>query len=324
MVADILRFFRTAEADVATVGDDVTIGAFLQRFGYSEPFIEDHILPMTAAIWSTPARSMLDFPARTLIAFLANHGLLQINNRPRWRTVVGGSRRYVDRLIADGGFRLRTGLRVERVMRRRGSPELTFAGGASQCYDQVIFACRADQALALLGDPSRTEEETLSAFRSTVNKAVLHTDAGFMPRRKRLWSAWNYRRTGRGNDASLSLTYWMNQLQPLPTATQLFVTLNPMHDFAPGTVLHTVDYEHPLFDAAAIAAQREISRIQGTRHTWFAGAWLGYGFHEDGLQSGLEIAERIGPVLRPWSVENPRGRIEHNWVEEEAPRWAAE
>lgn len=324
MVADILRFFRWAESQAADLDDDVTTGEFLERFGYSPAFIEDHILPISAAIWSTPARSMLDFPARTFITFLANHGLLQVNNRPNWRTVVGGARTYIEQLVEDGDFQIETGARIAQVTRDASGIDLRFETGQHRRFDQVIFACHADQVLPMLPDASDTERNTLSAFRFTPNRAVLHTDRRFMPKRTRLWSAWNYLRTGRGADAELSLTYWMNRLQPLATTTNLFVTLNPMHDIAPGAVHKVIDYEHPLFDVQAIAAQRGMCQIQGVRRTWFAGAWLGYGFHEDGLQSGLEVAERIGTIDRPWSVDDARGRIAHNWPDEEAPLWAAE
>jgi predicted NAD/FAD-binding protein len=324
MVADILRFFRWAETQALEIDETIGIGAFLERFGYSEAFIEDHILPMSAAIWSTPARSILEFPARSFIRFFANHGMLQVNNRPQWRTVIGGARRYVDRLVADGAFRTITGASIAAVRRGASGVEIVFADGQRQPFAQVVFACHADTALSLLVDATAAERDVLSAFRFTPNRAVLHSDHRFMPKRHKLWSAWNYRRTGIGRDAELSLTYWMNRLQPLATRTDLFVTLNAMHDFAPGSVQATIDYAHPLFDQAALAAQRDICRIQGVRRTWFAGAWLGHGFHEDGLQSGLEIAERLGPIGRPWRVDAARARIAHNWTEVEPAGWAAE
>ena len=324
MVADILRFFRWAETQAAGIDDDISIGEFLHKFGYSEAFIEDHILPMSAAIWSTPARAMLDFPARSFIRFFANHGLLQLNNRPRWRTVFGGARCYVDRLVEESSFRTMLDAHIVAVQRYAGGVEITFAGGHRQQFAQVIFACPADAALALLADATDAERAILSAFRFTPNRAVLHTDPRFMPRRKKLWSAWNYLRSGTGADPALSLTYWMNRLQPLATRTDLFVTLNPAHDFAPGTVKAEIDYAHPLFDRAVLDAQRDIWQIQGAHRAWFAGAWLGHGFHEDGLQAGLEIAERLGPIGRPWQVEAARTRVAHNWAGAERPALAAE
>ncbi|KKB80980.1 NADH-ubiquinone oxidoreductase subunit 6 [Devosia soli] len=323
LVADIMRFFRDAEKQIGDCDDDLSIGEFLVRFGYSQAFIDDHILPVSAAIWSTPSRGMLDFPARTFIGFFSNHSLLQVAGRPIWRTVTGGSRQYISRLLADSAFETVTSAGITTIRRHAQGAEIYFADGSHRHFDHVVLACHADQALSLLAEPSDAERAVLSNFRFTNNRAVLHTDTRFMPKRRHLWSAWNYLRSKRGED-SLSLTYWMNKLQPLPTTTNLFVTLNPHAEFAPGTVQQVIDYEHPLFDAAAIAAQRDLWQIQGQNRTWFAGAWMGYGFHEDGLQSGLEVAERIGPVARPWSVPNHRYRIEHNWVDGDSQIRAAE
>ena len=323
LVSDILRFFRKAEQQIATCQDDLSIGQFLERFGYSRIFIQDHILPISAAIWSTPSRGMLDFPARTFIEFFANHSLLQVNNRPLWRTVQGGSQQYVQRVAAQSSFETVLDASITAVRRDAQGAELCFADGSRRHFDQVVFACHADEALALLADPSEAERRVLGAFRFNTNHAVLHTDASFMPQRKHLWSSWNYLRAAKGESA-LSLTYWMNSLQPLPTKSNLFVTLNPHRDFAPDTVQYRVDYTHPLFDAAAIAAQKDLWQIQGSQGSWFAGAWMGYGFHEDGLQAGLEVAERIGPVQRPWQVGQQRDRIAHNWVEGDQRLWAAQ
>lgn len=312
LVRDILRFFRQAEKDVAECPRDMSIGEFLEKHDYSRAFIDDHILPMSAAIWSTPSRGMLAFPAHTFIAFFANHSLLQVGNRPIWRTVRGGSRRYLQALLADAHLETVTNAGITGVRRDPGGVDIGFADGSRRRFDQVVMACHADEALALLEDRSAAEAGLLANFRYVTNHAVLHTDTSFMPRRQHLWSSWNYLRSGAGED-NLSLTYWMNRLQPLPTRTPLFVTLNPHRDFAHGTVQYRIDYQHPLFDAAAIAAQSDLWQIQGTNRTWFAGAWMGYGFHEDGLQAGLEVAERIGPATRPWTVPNQRYRIAHNW-----------
>ncbi|WP_137151694.1 FAD-dependent oxidoreductase [Devosia sp. FKR38] len=323
LVGDILRFFRAAEKQIAQCPDDLSIAEFLDRFNYSRVFIQDHILPISAAIWSTPSRDMLSFPAKTFIEFFANHSLLQVNNRPLWRTVKGGAREYVRRVAEQSAFKTVLNANIRAVERSDTGTTLVFADGSRRAFDQVVFACHADQALALLAEPTEAERNVLGAFRFTRNHATLHTDASFMPRRRHLWSSWNYLRGAEG-ERDLSLTYWMNELQPLPTRSNVFVTLNAYRDFAPGTVQYEVDYEHPLFDAKAIAAQRDLWQIQGQQRAWFAGAWMGYGFHEDGLQSGLEIAERIGPQLRPWSVVEPRGRIAHNWVEGDRHQWAAE
>ena len=315
MVGDILRFFKHAERHAAELSTDIGIGKFLQNHGYSEAFIEDHLLPICAAIWSTPARSMLEFPARTFVNFFSNHGLLiaDSNKRPVWRTIKGGARTYIEQLLTEGRFKVMSNAHVAAVTRDATGADVLFASGDQGRFDHVVFACHADQALKLIADPSDDERAILQHFRFTPNRAVLHTDEKLMPQRKKLWSSWNYLRTGSGTEAHLSLTYWMNELQPLPTSTNLFVTLNPMHDFAPGTVQRVIDYEHPLFDTEAVGAQRDMWRIQGVRRTWFAGAWLGYGFHEDGLQAGLEVAERIGGVARPWAAHGQRDRIAHNW-----------
>ena len=323
LVSDILRFFRKAQQQIATCKDNLSIGQFLDRFGYSRVFIQDHILPISAAIWSTPSRGMLDFPARTFIEFFANHSLLQVNNRPTWRTVQGGSQRYVDAIAAGKGFETVLNAAIASVARHAQGVEIFFADGSRRHFDQVVFACHADESLALLADPSDAERNILGAFRFTNNHAVLHTDSSFMPRRRHLWSSWNYLRGGQGEDG-LSLTYWMNSLQPLATTSNLFVTLNPHREFAADSVQYKVDYTHPLFDAAAIAAQKDLWQVQGSQRSWFAGAWMGYGFHEDGLQAGLEVAERLGPAQRPWQVPQQRGRIAHNWVEGDQRLWAAQ
>ena len=324
LVGDILRFFREAEAQARNIPDEMSIGDFLVLHGYSDVFIEDHLLPISAAIWSTPARSMLDFPARTFIEFFANHHLLQVKDRPQWRTVKNGSREYIKKLVSTGRFAAETNARIASVERHPQGVTLLFDDGTRRDFDEVVFATHADEALALLAVPTAEEQALLGAFKWTENHAVLHTDARFMPKRKHLWSAWNYLRTQEDEETSLSLTYWMNRLQPLDTKTPIFVTLNPGHDFAPGSVHYEVTYSHPLFDAKAIAAQRDMGRIQGEGGVWYAGAWLGYGFHEDGLQSGLEVAERIGGVKRPWQVTKARDRIAHAFEPGEQALWAAE
>ena len=323
LVGDILRFFREAQRQVASCREELSIAQFLDRFGYSRVFIEDHILPISAAIWSTPSRGMLQFPAKTFIDFFANHSLLQVGNRPVWRTVSGGSNEYVSRLAGSNRFEIKTDCRVRTTVRHAQGVELFAADGSRHSFDQVIFACHANEALAMLADASEAEGNILGAFRFSRNHAVLHTDQSFMPQRRHLWSSWNYLRGEEGENA-LSLTYWMNRLQPLGTDTNLFVTLNPHRRFAPDSIHYEVDYEHPLFDARAIHAQRQLWQIQGVQRTWFAGAWMGYGFHEDGLQAGLEVAERIGPLQRPWRLEQYRDRIAHNWVQGDQRQWAAD
>lgn len=310
MLADTLRFFREAPRFVSAAADErLSLGAYLAAAGFSEAFVSRHILPMAAAIWSTPSRSVLDFPAAAFVRFFSNHGLLQVRDRPQWRTVVGGSREYVRRIEAamPGSFRL--GEAAVRVVRTPKGVTVQSARSARN-YDSCVIATHADTALGLLADPDGEEQGLLAAFRYSPNRAVLHRDASLMPKRRRLWSSWNYLGDRHGREAALSVTYWMNCLQPLgATCPDLFVTLNPGRAIAPADTIATFDYTHPMFDAGAMAAQRQLWRLQGRRRTWFCGSYFGYGFHEDGLQSGLAAAEDLGGVRRPWTVADESGRI---------------
>jgi predicted NAD/FAD-binding protein len=310
MLADIPRFFRAATALAGSGGDEtLSLGDFLQAGGYSRGFVDHHILPMTAAIWSTPSAAVLDFPAAAFARFFANHGLLQVNHRPQWRTVVGGSREYVRRLRTGFPGEVVLGSAVRRVT--RGRLGVTVATDRAEGrFDTCVLACHADDALSLLADADGEERHLLGAFRYSLNRAVLHGDAGWMPKRRRLWSSWNYISPDLGRHKELSVTYWMNSLQPLGASTpDLFVTLNPARDIAAGRIFGEWAYAHPMFDAAALRAQRQLWRIQARRATWFCGSYFGFGFHEDGLQSGLAVAEGIGGVHRPWSVADESGRI---------------
>jgi predicted NAD/FAD-binding protein len=310
MVADILRFFREAQAIAKSAADDDrSLGEYLTAEGYSDAFVTRHILPMAAAIWSTPSRSVLEFPLSAFLRFFSNHGLLQIRDRPEWRTVLGGSREYVRRILAQFKGDVSLGESVLRVTRCASSTIVTTADGDRR-FDACLIATHANDALALLSDPSQDEVRILKSFRYVANHAVLHTDADLMPRRHRLWSSWNYIGNGTGVDASLAVTYWMNRLQPLGNGiSDHFVTLNPTKKAAPEKVIATFEYAHPIFDRAAMRAQRELWRLQGERRTWFCGSYFGYGFHEDGIQSGLAAAEDIGGVRRPWTVADESGRI---------------
>lgn len=309
LVSDLMRFFRTAQQALARHPEGISLGAFLQAETYSEAFIEDHILPMGAAIWSTPMVGMLDFPAATFIHFYANHGMLQATGRPAWRSVAGGSKNYVDRLLDDGDIETAAGNPVRRIGRTRSCVHVEDARGIVRMFDHVVIATHADQALGLLAAPTPREKALLSAFAYERNHAVLHRDRRLMPRRRRLWQSWNYLKRGHGLESELCVTYWMNSLQNLPTKTDLFVTLNPPWDIHPKAIDLEVDYDHPVFDARAIAAQRRLWSLQGKDRTWFCGSYFGYGFHEDGLQSGLAVAEQLGGVRRPWSVPDESGRI---------------
>ena len=309
MVRDLVRFYREApEALAALERQPATLGELLDRGGYGRAFQDDHLLPQVGAIWSTSPAGARDYPAEALIRFFENHGLLKLAKRPQWRTVVGGSRAYV-RKIAAG---LKTGVRVGcgvREVRRTGAGVVVgdTAGGETR-FDAVVIATHADQALTLLSAPTGQEARLLGAFRYGRNPAVLHTDTALMPKRRAAWSAWNH--IGRRDDAhAFCVTYWMNMLQPLATQQDLFVTLNPCREPRAETVLGRFDYEHPLFDTAALEAQKRLWSLQGQGGVWFCGAHFGSGFHEDGLQSGLAVAEQLGGVRRPWQVAEESGRI---------------
>lgn len=309
MLWDIVRFFRTAEAQSKNLDEGVTLGQFLKAQGYSRAFMERHLLPMAGAIWSSSPNQMLDYPALSFLKFLGNHGLLQYNNRPQWRTVTGGSREYVERLIADSRFRILTGCPVRRVERSSAGVVVEDGLGFRDRFDHVVMATHADQALAMLKDPSPQERQCLSAFRYGRNRAVLHRDAKLMPRRRRLWSSWNYMAERGAQGRSSSITYWMNALQPLATSTDIFVSLNPQREPEAALVEREFAYEHPIFSAEAGLMQKRLWPLQGQQRTWFCGAHFGAGFHEDALQSGLAVAEQLGGMLRPWNVPNQSGRI---------------
>ena len=311
MLSELLRFYREAPAHAEQLEADLTtLGDYLDAHGYGQAFQDDHLLPQAAAIWSASARDIRDYPAAAFIRFCDNHGLLKIADRPVWRTVEGGSRAYVSRLTAGYADRIRVGVAALGVARTAKGVVVRDSRGGSDTYDQVVIAAHADEGLAMLETPTHAERTLLGAFGYSRNETVLHSDIALMPRRKALWSAWNYLgRTEPGGDRQLCVTYWMNRLQGLPGATPLLVTLNPLQPPDPAKVFHTQVYEHPRFDAAAIRAQRDLWSIQGEGGVWWCGAYFGSGFHEDGLQAGLAVAEAMGGVRRPWVVENESGRI---------------
>jgi predicted NAD/FAD-binding protein len=264
---------------------------------------------MAAAVWSCPPADAGSQPAAAFIRFCDNHGLLKVSGRPIWRTVSGGSREYVWRLTERFADRINTGQPVLAVERVASRVRVHGTGGA-RIFDHAVLACHADQALALLGGEATAREQTLlGSFRYTRNLAVLHSDESLMPRRRSVWASWNYLGSPR-EDARPCVTYWMNRLQNLQTDRKYFVTLNPPRPPRPGTLLRSEGYDHPVFDAAAIRAQRRLWSLQGDGGVWFCGAHFGAGFHEDGLQAGLAVAEVLGRVRRPWSVANESGRIQ--------------
>ncbi len=302
MLRELLRFNRLTTA-LAQGGADAalaqSIGAFLDENRFGDAFRRWYLLPMIGCIWSCPTEQMLKFPIGTLIRFCHNHGLLQVNDRPQWHTVRGGSREYVRRMRPQlGEVRLDTPVLAVRRLAAGGVMVHTATG--SERFDEVVFACHSDQALRILGDDaSPAERDVLGAIRYHPNVAVLHTDATLLPRRPKAWAAWNYEHAGDASHESsaVCLHYLINRLQPLPFAQPVVVSLNPVRAPRPDRVLGTYEYAHPVFDLAAIAAQRRVPSLQGQRHTWFCGAWTGYGFHEDGLKSGLAVAETLGAVL---------------------------
>lgn len=300
MLRDLNRFYRTAPSDLRNGLDDcTTLGEYLAAKEYGAPFTQDHLLPMAGAIWSAAPGTLADYPIASFVRFFENHGLLKFSDRPPWRTVLGGSRTYVA-AIAKTLRAARTSSPVTRVTREGGRVQVT-ACGATQTYDRVIIASHADEALQMLGDPSARERALLSRFSYTKNRTILHTDAQLMPRRKAVWSSWNYFGSRGQLHGRISVTYWMNRLQPLQTSAQLFVTLNPLREPSPGSIVSEHSYSHPVFTVEALMAQRALSDLQGDRNTWFAGAYFGAGFHEDGLKSGLAAAEGVGHLRRPWS-----------------------
>ncbi|MDI4634111.1 FAD-dependent oxidoreductase [Pelomonas sp. V22] len=308
MLRELVRFYREAPGDAAEFGL-LPLDNYLDLRGYSRALRDDHLYPMAAAIWSASPDCIGRYPVEAFVRFCENHQLLTLGAREPWRTVVGGSRHYVSRMIEAIGPGVHLGCAATSVARDADGAWVSSEGAEQpRRFDQVVLATHADQALRLLKQPSFEEQRLLGAFHYSRNLAVLHSDASLMPRRRRVWSAWNYA-ASRARPDQLSVTYWMNALQHLPMSHPLFLTLNPTREPAPASLLRTEVYEHPQFDAAALRAQHELWSLQGQQQTWFCGAYFGSGFHEDGLQSGLAVAEQLGGVRRPWQVANESGRI---------------
>ena len=286
MARDVLRFNREAPR----ASGAATVGEFLAAGRYSAEFRDWYLLPMAAAIWSCPTRTMLAYPFAAFARFFRNHGLLQLTDRPQWYTVAGGSRRYVQ-AIARGLADVRLATPVRSLERHDAMVRVN-----GERFDAVVLACHSDQALALLGaQASAAERQVLGAISYQKNRAVLHTDASLLPRRRRVWSAWNYSAGADGPDGRpVSVHYLLNKLQPLPFARPVVVSLNPHRRPAPESILAEMDYEHPVFGALAGEAQARLPALQGTRRTWYCGAWTRYGFHEDGLVSAIEVAGALG------------------------------
>ena len=310
MLADILRFNRVCPAWLAAHPDDRrSLRDYLVEGRYSSSFADWYLLPMAAAIWSCPTGQMLDIPLATFIRFCQNHGLLQIFDRPLWRTVKGGGREYVRKIAAQLSD-IRLACPVTAVTRTDAGLRVAYAGG-DESFDRVVLACHSDQALAILGAAaSPAQREVLSAIRYQPNRALLHTDRALLPRDEKLWSAWNYfAGSGAPGQQPVGVSYLINRLQPLPFNTPVMVTLNPAREPNPASVIAEFDYAHPVFDGPAIAAQQRLAALQGENNIWLAGAWGSYGFHEDGLNSALRVANGMG-IKAPWQSVAAGSRLE--------------
>ncbi len=302
MITGILRFNRAAPALLASE-PDLSLGDYLARHGFRGPVVDDYLLPMAGAIWSAEPARILAFPARAFGRFFQNHGLLQVEGRPQWRTVTGGSREYVRALTRPFRDRLHVNAPVEQVERQPGHVVVKARGRPAQAFDQVVFACHSDQALAILGaGATAAERAVLGAIGWQANDAVLHTDTRLLPRRRRAWASWNYHRDPATPAGRVAVTYNLTHLQSLPTRRQFLVTLNDGDRIDPATVIHRETYQHPLFDAAALRAQARHGEVNGQQRTYFAGAYWGYGFHEDGVRSALAVYDALrahAPALLP-------------------------
>ena len=308
MMRDLVRFYRNAPRDLLDT-DGISLDDYLSCNGYGRAFRDDHLYPMAAAIWSTPAMEIGAYPAASFVRFCNNHGLLNLWDRPIWRTVRGGSREYIARMTHGFADRIRLSTPVKAIRRGPQGVELEDSTGGHHAFDDVVIATHADQALRMLVDASTDERRILGAFRYSRNEAVLHSDVSFMPKRRAAWSSWNYMADTRDGPSQPSITYWMNKLQPLGSAPPTFVTLNPRRAPKEETVICREIYEHPVFDLKTDRAQKEIWSLQGIRNIWFCGAHFGSGFHEDGIQAGLAAAEDLGGFRRPWQVSQESGRI---------------
>lgn len=302
LVYDITKFNRKAKAllNDERVSQKLTLGEFLTLNKIGLAMQNDYLLPMAAAIWSCPPTQMLAFPAKSFVQFFNNHGLLNIKDRPQWRTVVGGSCQYIKQLLAEYTGKIIVNNGVVSINRDSDTVILTLKNGDQIQCDEVVIATHADEALTLLDKPTDNEKQTLSAFRYQKNATYLHTDKTAMPMLPKVWSCWNYLASKSGEQTSeVSVTYWMNELQGLVTETDYFVSLNPISAIAPEHVIKAITYMHPVFDNEAMAAQKKLVTLQGIHKTWFVGSYFGYGFHEDALTSAVKLAQKFNVDI-PW------------------------
>ena len=292
MLREIKRFNRQANALLEIQGAGPTLGDYLREQGYSSLFVEDHLIPMASALWSSPSTQILDFPAKYLIRFMHNHRMLQISGRPQWRIVSGGSSRYIEAMHRQLFAQERLNTSVLRILRTDDCVRLATDDGEER-FDHVVLACHSDQALALLGDASELEHSILGAIPYQDNDVVLHTDASLLPRNRKAWAAWNAYVPARAGEAC-TVSYCMNILQSLDAPEPLVVTLNRSQDIDPDKIIARMRYQHPLYTHASVDAQNRHGTISGVHRTWFAGAYWGHGFHEDGLRSAVNVARDLG------------------------------
>ena len=302
LVYDILKFNRHAKALINDNQSDpeLTLGEFLSDLHIGKAMQDDYLLPMAAAIWSCPPQQMQSFPAKSFAQFFNNHGLLNVIDRPQWRTVIGGSQCYVEKLLSSflGEIIINNG--VSKVDRQADGVIITLEDGQQIEVDQVVIATHADEALSLLPNPTEQEQKLLSAFRYQENDTYLHTDPNLMPKQRKVWSCWNYLAKQSGETTpSVSVSYWMNALQGLDESQNYFVSLNPIYEIDPDKIIRRIHYMHPVFDNQAMAAQKQLHQLQGDNRTWFAGSYFGYGFHEDALSSAVSIAKNLNVPI-PW------------------------
>jgi len=297
MLSGLIKFYRTgmAEKDKGPAGE--TLAGFIKRCNLPDAFVEDHLLPMGAAIWSCPAETMLDYPVRSFLQFMDNHRLMDFTGRPAWRTVKGGSRQYVEKMVAVLGDAIELETQITSIRREAGGVVLTIKGQGELWYDYAIMAAHADESLALIEDASKEERDILSSFSFSDNHVILHSDPSLMPRRRGAWAAWNYLEN---SDKTLAVTYWMNRLQSLEEKYPLFVTLNPETRPQADLIHREIDYQHPVFDSKAIQAQQNLPEIQGRNGLFWCGAWTAYGFHEDGLKSAVSVIKSLNIDI-PWN-----------------------
>jgi predicted NAD/FAD-binding protein len=300
LVRDVLKFNAQAQ-DTVERHPELNVQGLIDKLGLGDWFRRFYLLPMSGAIWSCPPCEMMNFPARTLVRFFANHHLMSFTGQPQWRTVTGGSQEYVGRLTAPFAHRIRTNCAAVAVTRQDGKVQIKDAQGGAATYDQVVMASHGDETLGLLKDADREEQDALSPFRYQKNIAVLHRDESIMPRRRRCWASWNYVSDGDILHPKITVTYWMNLLQGIDQKYPLFVSLNPKREIPDHLVFDRTEFDHPVFNEAAIAAQGRVAQLQGRRGTWFAGAHLGHGFHEDGLASAVRVARGLDAQI-PWDA----------------------